>query len=285
MQDSQYELIILRRASVSSPSFNTWTLENVGAAFSHEIGHSFGLYDEYYTTMKKNNLSPDEITYWNEVVPNCDYGRPLSEIDYATGLGYCTKWCAGVDPTKYEMYIKMRALYEDCASKLANKDETAAWLDFCQTSLDFSRFFSFYGWYPGIVIAGTPLTSASVVDACTLIYGDLQTNSFYQHNIQAFCYSGTFFNYWDLDIGSGCMAGAGCYAGCGGFEGPYPSGLVGAFADSFRPHPSSLMGGGAFNNSGPDFVTKLHNGDSELPSYGDYGIFLLQQTFQKLGLR
>lgn len=276
------EIFFLSKASTNA-KFNTWRLEELGTAFNHEIGHSFGLFDEYYTDMTKNDLSATDIVKWNTKIPNCDYNHPLSTSDYSSGKNYCTKWCSGVDSANYKKYSDQRSLYDSCEQKLENKPSKSDWMSFCQNSLDFNGFFQFYGFYQTIVINGNPGYTNSQTDACSIVFNDSPDNSYYQENIQSFCNRGSLFNIWDLNIGTSCQLDSGCYAGCGGFGvDVYPNKNMGAFGDAFRPYEDGIMGGGAFDASGPDFVAKLHQNDSELPGYGKYDEQLILNKIKEM---
>jgi hypothetical protein len=270
-------VIILRREVTPYPSFNTWSIEHTGTAFNHEIAHVMGMYDEYFTTMEKNNLSKIEVANWNTRIPNCDYGRPFSDVERVVGAGYCTKWCSGVEQVAFKKYADSRTIYDKCEASLLQKSDKNAWLAFCKSQLIFQRFSSYYyGYFPGIVVGGNPSMHATVDQACEDAWSDSAANKYYIENIENFCYSGTLYNIWDLDIGKNCMAGTGCYAGCGGFSRSFYSNLkIGAFGDAFRPHAYGIMGGAVLGASGPSFVAMLHKNDNELPSYGSYGIDFL----------
>lgn len=282
-----YSLILLKRANTPSPPFNSWHVEELGTAFNHEIGHILGKYaDEYFTTMAKNNLSAAEIVDWNARLLNCDYGKP-TEQEMQTGNGYCTKWCKGVDPTTYAIYLQSRQLYDACEGKLRNKNDALGWANFCQQNLNFTRFFQYYRFYPGIVINGNQINTQSIQAACSSAFEDTSNNRFYNSNIESFCYSGSLYNVWDLNLGKDCVLTSGCYAGCGGFgRNDYPTeARIGAFSDAFRSNAINIMGGGPLNNSGPDFEAMLHRGDSSPPGYGDYDVFLLRKKISELGLQ
>ena len=286
MQSDRKQLIVLRRASTSPPDFNTWKLEGLATAFNHEIGHVFGLKDEYYTTMDSNNLTADEIEDWNQRIPNCDYGRPFTNADYQSGNGYCKKWCCGVDSAKYQTYRQYVNAFGACRDMLHAKADKNAWDDYCRTTLQFQRFKSDERQYPGTIVGGNPSRPQTIEQSCDAIYDDSPQNSYYEESIYEYCFSGTLYNIWDLDIGNGCLEGTGCYFGCGGFpRSSYGYDIkIGAFADVFRPNANAIMGGGPVDNSGPGFTERSHENDKELPSYGRYDIDQIMDRWRQLKL-
>lgn len=285
LKDSKAKIQILRHQGSPSPVYSTWVLEQVGTAFNHEIGHVFGLKDEYFTEMAKNDLTPTEVAKWNSEIPNCDYSRPFNDSDYKTGNGYCKKWCNGVNHDVYKKYKTQRDLYDSCESKLINKIDLQSWLSFCSENLDFSRYYSYYGFIDTFVKNGNPGNAKTKAEACKSIFSDNSNNEFFIENIQGFCYRGSLYNIWDLDVGQSCSDGTGCFAGCGGFsKASYGSGNLGAFGDAFRPNAISIMGGGPFGNSGPNFEALLHEKDDETPTYGQYDIDAITQKLKEKGV-
>jgi hypothetical protein len=281
----RYTLIVLKRQTSSYPGYNAWDLEAMGTAFNHEIGHRFGLVDEYFTTMSKNNLSSAEVSDWNARLPNCDYGRPFTQTDYQSGTGYCTKWCDGANPVAYATYVTAKNTYDSCVTLLTEKPNKQEWLNFCLTRLDFTTYHATYNVYPGVVVAGNPVPSFTIQQACDAIFADSPTNTYHTENIESFCYSGSLNNIWNLNIGKGCMANTGCYFGCGGFgRESYSIHNHGAFGDAFRPHDIGVMGGGFYGNSGPDLIAQMHRNDNQMPTYGAYGIYVLTKKLYELGI-
>lgn len=282
--NTKYSLIVLRHASSPAPNYNTWTLENLGTAFNHEVGHTFGLVDEYYSDMSKNNFTPSQVIDWNKKVPDCDYSRPQTAADYQTGKGYCAKWCQGVDQSKYQEYKTSRDLFDTCTSKLNQKNQQD-WNNFCNNSLDFNRYVKDYKFYPTLVVGGNPGQASNQKDACNAIFGDSPNNTYYKQNINEFCYNGSIYNQWDLNIGKSCSQNSGCYAGCGGFSiSDYSVPFRGSFGDAMRPTPISIMGGGPLDNSGPDIIMNLHLNDQGLPTYGDYTISKITEKLKQWGI-
>jgi predicted Zn-dependent protease with MMP-like domain len=287
LANSKYNnLITLKHKASEYPNYNTWELEEIGNAFNHEIGHSFGLYDEYFTEMNENDLTQEEVEAWNNKIPNCDYNKPYVEADYESGNGYCEKWCNGVDADAYQEYKTQRDLYDVCNTNLHEKSELQSWISFCSEQLNFSEYFDSKGNFPTFVVAGTPGWTDTQEKACQSIFQDSPDNDFFESNIQYFCYAGTLFDIWDLDIGNSCQNGSGCYAGCGGFSKDiYPSGDIGAFGDAFRPTSHSIMQGGPFwESSGSGFINKIHQFDNELPSYGKYDEEIILNYMKEIGV-
>lgn len=281
-----FQYIILKPESEAYPGFNSWDLENIGTAFNHEVGHSFGLADEYFTEMQKNDLNSTEVKEWNLLHPDCDYNKPTNTSDYATGKGYCTKWCNGVDESAYQKYNDQRTLYDTCEEKLNGSTTEDQWLNFCKNELNFNGYYNFYNFYPGIVIAGNPQTNSTIAEACKQIFSDDKKSSYHYENVQDFCYKGSLYNISDLNIGKSCQIQTGCYAGCGGFsKQSYPSAYkLGAFGDAFRSDYINIMGGGILGNSGPDLIGDLHKSDNQLPSYSPYAIKAITDKFKELGI-
>jgi hypothetical protein len=287
LQKTTYSLVVLRHSSTPYPNFNAWSLEDIGYAFNHEFGHEFGLYDEYNGDMRKNDLSVAEVADWNSRIPNCDYNHPQAEADYATGNGYCTKWCKGVDPAQYSIYSQQRALFDQCEEKIrANNRQD--WDLFCTNNMNFSRVNNFYGYIP-LFYDRVPNSWSNAYDsaeACTKalnVLGSSTDQRDLDASIQNLCYQGTLFNSWDLNIGKDCELDTGCYAGCGGFgRTSYQSLKIGAFGDAFRPNVLQIMQGGIFYAScGPDFMNSIYqkaNDESSRPSYGQYDIELIRKN-------
>ncbi|MFH0713403.1 MAG: hypothetical protein V1722_02590 [Candidatus Micrarchaeota archaeon] len=267
------ELVILTN-NRSASGYNVWPMEDMGETFNHEIGHSFGLKDEYYTAMEYNNLTAQEVTAWNAHVPNCDYSRPRTSNAYVTGKGYCTRWCKGVDSANYSIYYSTRQLFDRCSTLLSSR--STDWVNFCRSSLNFTRNYVENGYYARFVVDGNPTWYESVEQACTGIFSQTANSSdfYYTSNIEEFCFAGSLENIWDMNIGKQCAAGTGCYFGCGGFgrvSYNYRQ-YVGAFGDAFKPNIGGIMSGGPYGRSDAYVSAWLHKNDALLPSYGAYEI-------------
>lgn len=283
LTESKNMVIVLKHQNSPWPQYGAWNIEEMGDTFIHEIGHTFGLYDEYFTDMTKNNLSVSGITDWNMRIPNCDYNHPVNSEDYQTGRGYCTKWCQGVNQTVYQTYKTQRDQYDLCEFQLLNKTNLQSWMNYCTNTLNFSK----KGYQLNMYNDDTGWTSHNTIDeACQNVYlNNPTTSTHYNANIQRFCFGGTLFNIWDLDIGKSCQTGTGCFVGCGGFGRDLYSGRpIGAFGDAFRPESLSVMGGAPLNDSGQYALRDAHINDNLLPNYGIYDTQVIINKWKQLGL-
>lgn len=278
---NDYQLIVFKHKDTLDGGY--WRLE-YGYNFNHEIGHTFGLVDGYYYNLGKNDLTPSEVTDWNERLPNCDYGKPSNEEGYLTGEGYCTKWCSGVNPGNYAAYLNERNHYDQCIDLLNIKDNEEEWLNFCTSELNFNGHHNLWDYYTRIFIDGSSRTIFDLQEGCELIYADSESNPRYENNKKVFCYAGSLYNTWDLNIGENCMEGTGCYAGCGGQPKSFYYDRQGAFGDAFRPHKLGIMGGNGYPDAGSTLSDRIHADDEELPSFDPYEIQAITEKFDELGL-